>query len=104
MNYQIIGINHDGLADDSGKAGLTFLLSYPWPIRARMNATDTNAGGWEKSELRASMNSGEIWNLMPTGLQGKVKAVTKLTNNVGGKDIAHECVDATETTDRLFFT
>ena len=102
MNYQIIGINHDDLADDSGKAGLTFLLSYPWPIRARMNATDTNAGGWEKSKLRASMNSGEIWNLMPTGLQGKVKAVTKLTNNVGGKNIAHECVDATETTDSLF--
>lgn len=67
-----------------------------------MNVTDTNAGGWEKSELRASMNSGEIWNLMPTGVQRKVKAVTKLTNNVGGKNIAHECVDATETTDRLF--
>ena len=102
MTYQIIGINHDNLANGTGKAGLTFLLSYPWPIRACMNATDTNVGGWEKSELRASMNSGEIWNLMPTGVQGKMKAVTKLTNNVGGKNIAHECVDATETIDRLF--
>lgn len=27
MNYSIIGINHDDLADGSGKAGLTFMAS-----------------------------------------------------------------------------
>ena len=47
----IIGINHDDLADGSGKAGLTFLTTSTG-IWSPMNAIDTNAGGWEKSELR----------------------------------------------------
>lgn len=94
MTYRIIGINHDDLADGSGKAGLTFLnssairyyndLSYkPNGLFNRMNATNTTAGGWEVSELRQKMNSGEIWNLMPSDFQSKVETVKKLTNNVG---------------------
>ena len=55
--------------------------------------------GWEKSELRAKMNSGEIWNLMPSDLQSKVKAVTKLTNNVNGTD---KNAAVTATSDKLF--
>ena len=101
MTYRIIGINHDDLADGTGKAGLTF-----WTIdiglgSARMNATDTNAGGWEASELRAKMNSGEIWALMPADFQSKVKTVKKLTNNVGGGD-ANKDASVTTTTDKLF--
>ena len=84
LTYRIIGINHDDLADGSGKAGLTFLTTSTG-IKSRMNATDTNVGGWEKSELRAKMNSGEVWNLMPSDFQSKVKSVRKLTNNVDGK-------------------
>mgnify|MGYP000835876045 CR=1 FL=1 len=75
LEYRIVGIDHDDLADGSGKAGLTFLTTSTG-IKSRMNAT-TNAGGWEKSELRAKMNSGEIWNLMPSDFQSKVKAVRK---------------------------
>ena len=91
LEYRIIGINHDDLADASGKAGLTFLITSTG-IKSRMNATGTNAGGWEKSEIRAKMNSGEIWNLMPSDFQSKVKAVRKLTKNAG----------VTATTDKLF--
>ena len=98
LEYRIIGINHDDLADGSGKAGLTFLTTST-TISSRMNATDTNAGGWEKSELRQKMNSGEIWNLMPSDFQSKVKPVRKLTNNVGGTD---KNAAVTATTDRLF--
>lgn len=98
MTYRIIGINHDDLADGSGKAGLTFLTTSTG-IMSRVNATDTNAGGWEASELRAKMNSGEIWNLMPSDFQSKVKAVKKLTNNVDGAD-ANAAVTATS--DKLF--
>ena len=98
MEYRIIGINHDDLADGSGKAGLTFLTTSTG-IQSRMNATSTNAGGWEKSELRAKMNSGEIWNLMPSDFQSKVKSVRKLTNNVGGTD---KNAAVTATTDKLF--
>lgn len=98
LEYRIIGINHDDLADGSGKAGLTFLTTSTG-IMSRMNATDTNVGGWEKCELRQKMNSGEIWNLMPSDLQSKVKSVRKLTNNVGGTDLD---VDVTATIDKLF--
>ena len=99
MVYRIIGINHDDLADGSGKAGLTFLTTST-TISSRMNATSTNAGGWEASELRAKMNSGEIWSLMPSDFQSKVKPVKKLTNNVGGKGDKDAAVTAT--TDKLF--
>ena len=98
LEYRIIGINHDNLADGSGKAGLTFLTTST-TINARMNATDTNAGGWERSELRQKMNSGEIWKLMPSDLQSKVKSVKKLTNNVGGAD---KNAAVTATSDKLF--
>ena len=98
LEYRIIGINHDDLADGSGKAGLTFLtiLSH---IYSRMSANSTNAGGWEQSELRQKMNSGEIWNLMPSDFQSKVKPVKKLTNNVGGSD---KNAAVTATSDKLF--
>ena len=98
LEYKIIGINHDDLADGSGKAGLTFLTTSTG-ISSRVNAANTNAGGWEKSELRAKMNSGEIWNLMPSDFQSKVKAVRKLTNNVGGTD---KNAAVTATSDKLF--
>ena len=98
MTYRIIGINHDGLADGSGKAGLTFLTTSTG-IKSCMNSGSTNVGGWEKSELRAKMNSGEIWNLMPSDFQSKVKSVKKFTNNVSGTD---ESALVTATTDKLF--
>ena len=97
LTYRIIGINHDELADGSGKAGLTFLTTSTG-IKSRVNATDTNAGGWERSELREKMNSGEIWNLMPSDFQSKVKPVRKLTNNVG----ANKNAAVTATSDKLF--
>lgn len=83
--YQIIGINHDVLADGTGKAGLTFLATMTG-INSRMNATNTNAGGWEASELRAKMNSGKIWNLMPSDFQSKFVSVIKTTDNVKTND------------------
>ena len=98
LTYRIIGIDHDDLADGSGKAGLTFLTTST-TISSRINATATNAGGWEKSELRQKMNSGEIWNLMPTDFQSKVKPVRKLTNNVNGTD---KNAAVTATSDKLF--
>ena len=98
LEYRLIGINHDDLADGSGKAGLTFLTTSA-TISSRMNAINANAGGWERSELRQKMNSGEIWNLIPSDFQSKVKAVRKLTNNVGGND---KNAAVTATTDKLF--
>lgn len=100
LTYKIIGIEHDDLSDGSGKAGLTFLTTST-NIGTGMNATATNVGGWEKSELRAKMNAGEIWNLMPSEFQSKVKSVEKLSNNVGGGD-ENKNAAVTATSDRLF--
>ena len=84
MTYRIIGINHDDLADGSGKAGLTVEATNDALGRQRMNAAATNTGGWEKSELRGRLNSGDLWALLPPEVQSKVKAVKKMTDNKGG--------------------
>lgn len=63
-----------------------------------MNSAMSNAGGWEKSRLRQKMNSGEVWNLLPSDFQAKVETVKKLTNNIGcDKNAA-----VTATFDKLF--
>lgn len=97
LEYKIVGINLDDLADGSGKAGLTFLTTST-TIYSRMNATNTNAGGWEKSELRSRLNTGDLWSLLPSELQSKVKSVTKMTDNQGGGKAG----TPSATTDKVF--
>lgn len=84
LEYRIIGINHDDLADGTGKAGLTFEATNGAIGEQRMNATRTSIGGWEKSELRSRLNSGDLWALLPAEIQSKAKAVTKMADNKGG--------------------
>ena len=98
LTYRIVGINHDDLADGSGKAGLTFEATNSALGYQKMNATNTNAGGWEKSELRGRLNTGDLWSLLPSELQSKVKAVTKMTDNQGGGKAG----TPTATTDKVF--
>ena len=110
LEYRIIGINHDDLADGSGKAGLTFLTTSAG-IKSRMSSSCWfDDGGWEGSELRAKMNSGEIWNLMPSEFQSKVKSVSKQTvsqlrndrSDIGTTDPANKNAAVTVTSDKLF--
>ena len=82
MNYRIIGINHDDLADGSGKAGLTFEASAGMDSFGEMNSpkrSDEKFDGWEKSEMRRRLNSGDLWNLLPSDLKTGIRAVTKET-------------------------
>ena len=98
VTYRIIGINHDDAADGSGKAGLTFESTIrAWPSQP-MNSKNTNAGGWENSELRSRLNTGDLWALLPSELQSKVKAVVKMTDNKGGGSAG----TASATTDKVF--
>ena len=60
LEYRIVGINHDDLADGSGKAGLTFEATNNAMGEQRMNAAPANSGGWEKSEMRERLNSGDL--------------------------------------------
>ena len=98
IKYRIIGINHDDLADGSGKAGLTFEATNSVLGAQRMNAANSNAGGWEKSELRGRLNSGDLWALLPAEIQSKAKAVTKTTDNKGGGSAG----TPSATTDKVF--
>ena len=101
LEYRIVGINHDDLADGNGKAGLTFeATNNALAIGGdAMNSTNRNAGGWEASELRNRLNSLDLWALIPSELQSKVKSVRKLTNNVDGKT---KDAAVTATSDKLF--
>ncbi|EBA38822.1 hypothetical protein COLAER_02101 [Collinsella aerofaciens ATCC 25986] len=98
LEYRIVGINHDDLADGSGKAGLTFEATNTVLDAQRMNATGTNVGGWDKSELRSRLNSGDLWSLLPAEIQSKVKSVKKMTDNKGGGTAGTPSV----TTDKIF--
>ena len=98
LEYRIVGINHDDLADGSGKAGMTFEATNAVLGTQRMNATQTNAGGWEQSELRGRLNSGDLWSLLPSELQSKVKTVKKMTDNKGGGTAG----TLSATTDKVF--
>ena len=98
LEYKIIGINHDDLADGSGKPGLTFEAINGAMGQQRMSDRDPNAGGWEKSELRGRLNSGDLWSLLPTEIQSKVKSVKKITDNQGGGSAG----TPSATTDKVF--
>ena len=98
LEYRIIGIDHDDLADGSGKAGLTFEATNNVLGIQRMNATNANTGGWEKSELRGRLSSGDLWSLLPGELQSKVKSVKKMTDNKGGGSAG----TPSATTDKVF--
>lgn len=85
-------------ADGSGKAGLTFEATNNALALQRINATNTHAGDWEKSELRGRLNTGDLWSLLPCELQSKVKSVTKMTDNLGGGKAG----TPSATTDKVF--
>ena len=84
LEYRIVGINHDDLADGTGKAGLTFEATNGAMGKQRMSDSYYNFGGWEHSELRGRLNSGDLWALLPAEIQSRAKAVTKMTDNKGG--------------------
>lgn len=78
----IIGKNHDTYSDDSGMAPLTFQMHDCYADVMRMNASNTNYGGWELSEMRTS-NILAILDLMPVDVKSNIQTVNKLTAEGG---------------------
>jgi hypothetical protein len=78
-DIEIIGHNHDSLADNSGKAPLTFFCVDLPQILHRMNETSSNEGGYESSEMRAFMN-GMLLNALPNKLKSIIKSVYKISD------------------------
>lgn len=72
----ILGFDHDDLADGSGKAPISIGMKNLLATTYRMNATDTNVGGWNESEMRTStMNT--LFNLLPSSWKNIIKTVNK---------------------------
>lgn len=77
-NYRIdiIGKNHDDLADGTGKAPLTFQLHDCYDETKQMNSFNTNSGGWQNSAMR-STHLPAILNLMPAEVKAAIRDVQK---------------------------
>lgn len=93
---QIVGFAHDEKAD-GGKAGIAFIFK-DCIGEHNMNSSDTNAGGWEASEMRSYLNS-EGLSFLPSDLKQVVVSVNKLTNNVGQ---TQDVSSVTKTADQLW--
>lgn len=79
-SVQIVGFAHDDKTD-GGKAGITFVFK-DCVTEHDMNSSDTNAGGWKKSQMRSWLAS-EGMSLLPDDLRNAIVEVNKKTNNVG---------------------
>ena len=72
----ILGFNHDDLSDGSGKAGITIGMKNLLATTYRMNATATNEGGWDESEMRTSTMA-TLLSQLPADLRNVIKQVNK---------------------------
>lgn len=71
----ILGFDHDDLTG-GGKAGMTIGMKNLLATNYRMNATATNEGGWDESEMRTSTMA-TLLSQLPSDLQGVIKQVNK---------------------------
>lgn len=91
---RLADICHDDRADGTGKAGLTFVAASVGATH-RLEAENSNAGGWASSEMRSWMNSDTgLLGELPDELADNIVEVEKLTNNTG-HSTSTDCVTAT---------
>ena len=75
LYMQLVGINLDDKADNSGKARMTWVSKEIYTTH-RMNATATTSGGWAESEMRSWLIS-DVLPLFPSDIQAMMKPVNK---------------------------
>lgn len=79
IDLVIIGMNHDDLADGSGKTAVTVQTKNQLGTAGWMNYQKTGISIWSESERRTWCND-NFKSALPTWLQNVIKPVTKLTN------------------------
>ena len=96
-NYRIdiIGKNHDDLADGTGKAPLTFQLHDCYDETKQMNSSNTNVGGWRDCQMR-TQTMPALKVLLPADVQAGIRPVNKLTS------AGNESSSIVTTSDELF--
>lgn len=75
--FKIVGINHDNLADGSGKASLS-IMSFTMKVEAQYYNTSTSTIMPYASLVQTAVTNFKSY--LPTDLQGIIKTVTKTTN------------------------
>ena len=77
-DVEIVGRNHDNLADGSGKAPITFLCKDLPGFKHKMydNSSNSNPNGWSGSDMRQFTN-GELYESLPENLKKIIKLVIK---------------------------
>lgn len=71
----VLGFDHDNLTG-GGKAGMSIGMKNLLATKYRINATATNAGGWDESEMRTSTMA-TLLSQLPSDLQSVIKQVNK---------------------------
>lgn len=92
---QIIGFNHDTLSDGT-KAGVTFQLVNCLATTYSMEASNTNANGWEGCVMRKTTLNTTIYGQLNSDLKSVIKAANKVSS-VGNNSSGLET-----TSDKLF--
>ena len=89
LKISIIGFDHDDLADGSGKAGISIAL-IQCAASSVLGTTENSTYGtgyiWETSKTRTLLNSGAVYQALPSDLRSVIKAVTKTSNSGYGND------------------
>lgn len=96
LTLQVYDFQHDTISGTTDKAKITFGLKYAMATTKRMNATNTNVGGWDATELRGWMNT-ILLSQIPYGPQGLIKQVDKYTTSGGANGVG-----IITSTDKLF--
>lgn len=78
-DVEIIGHNHDNLADGSGKASLTFFCKDLPNIQRPMDDDQNSTTGWADSQMRQFVN-GELLNAFAASLKQLVVPVIKISD------------------------
>lgn len=78
LTLVIMGFNHDDLAS-GGKAGITFGMKNLMATTRRMNASNTNSGGFTGSEMYSWLQN-TLLPTLPSDLQSVLKSVNKKTS------------------------
>lgn len=85
LTFEIVGFNHDDLADGSGKAGITFGMKNLMANKRSMNSSDTNSGSYAGSVMNTYVGT-TFYNGMPDEVRNVIKSVKKVTGNGGSSN------------------
>ena len=92
-DVEIIAFNHDNLADETGKAAITFFCKDLPNILRGMNSVSNADGGWQSSEIRTFTN-GELMDAFPSELKSLIKPVYKISDGGAGNKALITTIDS----------